>query len=717
MANPFQSASWFNVAHLKPRLRSHVRVRRHVYRGEVWYVLDDGVAGKVHRFPRGAYLLIGRLDGTHRVDELWEKLVDDIGEDAPTQDDVISALGQLHSSDLLSSDVAPDTSELFKRHKKQKRQLWMQNLKSPMSFRIPLIDPDKFLSRTMPVMRPLFGWPGLVLWLAVVLPALFMAGANWGELTGNLWDRVLSTENLLVMALVYPVVKAAHELGHGYAAKANGREIREMGIMMLVLFPVPYVDASSASALHSKWQRALIGAAGMLVEVFIAAFALFAWLALEPGFARAVAFNTMVVAGISTVLVNGNPLLKFDGYYILSDVLEIPNLATRSNKFWAHLVDKYVFRTHGAKPFHATPGEKCWFLFYAPASFVARMVMMLSIALMVAQKFFIIGVLIAMWSIWSGLGLPLWKAFAHVFSSPQLHRNRRRAVQLTMGGVAVLALLLFAVPAPHHATTQGVVWLPEEAHVRAGSDGMITAIATREGEEVVPGQLLVESAHPLLEAEVEQLSWRMRELQAEADAELRGDRVEREVSTLAMQEARERLMVQQQRLGQLDMRAGAEGRFMLAAAPAQDLPGRYVRKGDLIGYVTPGRADTARIAVAQDDFELVRGHLQDLRFRLANRPGESFDGTIIRAIPGGTYDLPSPALGAANGGIFALDPRDENGTRALGRVFLFDIALPEEAQDVPFGTRVHVRFALDWEPLGWQAFRRIRQLFLATFNA
>ncbi len=717
MANPFQSANWFNVAHLKPRLRSHVRVRRHVYRKQVWYVLDDGAAGRGHRFPRGAYLLIGKLDGTHTVNALWENLVDRLGEDAPTQDEIITALGQLHGADLLSTDVTPETAELFKRRKKQRRQVWMQNLKSPMSFRIPLIDPDAFLNRTINWIRPVFGWPGLVLWLAVVLPAILLAGQHYDELTGNLWDRVLATDNLLIMLLVYPVVKAAHELGHGYAAKANGREIREMGIMLLVMFPVPYVEASSAAALKDKWQRALVGAAGMIVEVFIAALAMFAWVLLEPGFARAVAFNTMVVAGISTLLVNGNPLLRFDGYYILADLVEIPNLATRSNKYWSHLIDKYVFRTHSNKPYAATRGEKWWFVFYAPAAFVARMVMMFGIALMVAEKFFIVGVLIALWTIWSGLGLPIWKMFAHVFTSPQLHRNRRRAVQWSMGAVAAGILLLFVVPAPHHANTQGVVWLPEDAQVRARGDGTIVAIPAREGQQVEPGELLVETAHPILEAEVERLGWRLAELRQEADAQLRRDRVEREVSTLQLQEVGERLAVGQQRLGELDLHAGVAGQFVLAAGPAADMPGRFVKNGDLIGYVTPGHADIARIAVSQDDFELIRGHLNGVKFRLANRPGETFESAIIRAVPGATHELPSPALASSNGGPFPIDPRDQQGRTALQRVFLFDIALPPELADVPFGTRVYVRFQLDWEPLGWQITRRLRQLLLSRFDA
>lgn len=717
MASPFESASWFQVARLRPRLKSHVRVRRHRYRGRISYVLDDGAAGKAHRLPSGAYLFVARLDGSVTVEKLWDALVGELGEDAPSQDDVIAALGQLHGSDLLSTDVLPDTGEMLKRQKKQRRQLWFQNLKSPMSFRIPLVDPNDFLNRTMPRMRFLFGPAGALLWLGVMIPALLIVGKHWNELTHNLADRVLAADNLLVMALCYPVVKIVHELGHGYAAKANGREVREMGIMLLVLFPVPYVDASAASALTSKWQRALIGAAGMIAELFVAGLAAFAWLVLEPGVARAVAYNVMLIAGISTVLVNGNPLLRFDGYYILADLIEIPNLGSRSNRYWGHLVDRHIFRTHGTKPFEATPGEKRWFLFYAPAAFVARMVMLIGIALLIAQKFFILGVLIALWSVWTGIGLPLWKMYSHVFTSPQLHRNRGFAVRMTLGATAVLALILFVIPAPHHVNAQGVVWLPEQAHVRAGANGRITRIVATEGEEVRVGDLLIETSQPALETEVGRLGWRLRELQAQADADLAGDLVRRQISQLAITETEQQLAVQRGRLADLRLTAGTQGRFVLATAAAVDLPGRHVRQGELIGYVTPGQAEVARIVVPQDDVDLVRRSLRRVRFRIMALPGATFTGPVVREVPGGTRELPSEALAQANGGPVPVDPTDPTGRRALNRVFLFDVALPDELRQVPFGTRVHVRFQLGWEPLGWQVGRRIRQLFLSHFNA
>jgi putative peptide zinc metalloprotease protein len=717
MANPFHSASWFQVARLRPRLKAHVRVRRHRYRGNIWYVIDDGAAGKVHRFPKGAYEFAGRLDGETTVEALWLRLIDRLGEDAPTQDDVIMALGQLHSADLIASDAIPDPGEAYVRQKKERRQVWLQNLKSPMSLRINLIDPDRFLTRTLPYLAPLLGVGGLLLWLSVVIPALLLAARHWDELTGNLADRVLAADNLLLIALIYPVVKTIHELAHGYTAKRFGREVREMGVMLLLLIPVPYVDASHASALPSKWQRALVGAAGMIGEVFVAALATYAWVTLEPGLARAIAFNVMFVAGVSTLLVNGNPFLRFDGYYILADLIEIPNLGTRANRFWAHLIDKHIFRTHGARPFDATAGERPWLVLYAPAAFIARMLMLFGIAVFVAKQYFFIGVLIALWSLWTGVGLPVWKMFAHVFSSPQLHANRQRAIRITLGSFVAVAVLLFVIPAPRHVYAQGIVWLPEAAHVRAATDGVIARVVAGEGAFVTRGTPLAEAANPVLQAEVDQLAWRMREVQAQADAELVGDRVKRQISQDDWRETAQRLAIQQQRLGDLALTAGTDGKFVLAAAPASDLPGRYLQKGTLVGYVTPDFADVARIAVPQDDIALARGTISSVRFRLASMPGRSWEGKVLRAIPGGTHELPSEALSAAHGGTIPTDPNDAKALTALSRVFLFDIALPAELRRAPFGTRVHVRLQLGWEPLGWQMARRVRQLFLSQFDA
>ena len=226
------------------------------------------------------------------------------------------------------------------------------------------------------------------------------------------------------------------------------KAVHEFGLMILVFAPLPYVDASAASGFRSKWRRALVGAAGMLVEMFIAALALYVWLAVEPGITQALAYNVMLIAGVSTILFNGNPLLRYDGYYILADLLEIPNLAPRATRYWGYLVDRYVFRTEGLKDFVATDGERVWLLLYAPAAFLYRQAVMLTIAVFIASHYLAVGVAIAIWSLLTGVALPVGKALWLVLASPRLHRNRSRAVTATFGMILAAAIGLFLIPAP-----------------------------------------------------------------------------------------------------------------------------------------------------------------------------------------------------------------------------------------------------------------------------
>jgi putative peptide zinc metalloprotease protein len=280
MLRSFFSPSWYRVASLRPRLRRHAQIHRHHYRGELWYVLQDLASGRLYRFSPVAYQVIGLMDGRLTVQELWDKALERFGDDAPTQGEMVNLLSQLHSSDVLLCDVAPDTAELFRRHTKQERSWWKTNLRSPLSLRFPLFKPEKFLARTAFLVRPLFSVYGALLWLVVVGAALVLAGLHWQDLTEDVMDRVLSGNNLLLLWLVFPLIKALHELGHGYAIKILGGQVPEMGIMLLVMMPVPYVDASSSSAFREQWRRVLVGAAGMLVELFIGSLALFVWLGL-----------------------------------------------------------------------------------------------------------------------------------------------------------------------------------------------------------------------------------------------------------------------------------------------------------------------------------------------------------------------------------------------------------------------------------------------------
>ena len=349
MADTLFSPSWYRVAELKPRLRSHAQIHRHDYRGKVWFILQDHMAGRSHRFSPAAYRFIGMMDGKRTVQQLWDGVADQAGDKAPTQDEVIRLLGQLHAADALICDVTPDSQELFRRYQRQERMKLKQRLSSPMAIRIPLLDPERFLERTLPFARLLINRYTALLWLVTIIIGGVLAAVHWNDLSKDIVDRALTPQNLLLIWFIYPVVKALHELGHAYLAKMCGGEVHEIGIMFLVLMPVPYVDVSSAWGLRDKRKRMAVGAAGIAVEMFLGALALFAWLSVESGAVHAIAYNVILISGVSTLLFNGNPLLRFDGYYVLADAIEIPNLGTRANKYLGFLLQRYLLGVRDAE--------------------------------------------------------------------------------------------------------------------------------------------------------------------------------------------------------------------------------------------------------------------------------------------------------------------------------------------------------------------------------
>ena len=714
MAGSFLSASWYRVAELRPQLRSHAQVQRQRFRGRPWYVLRDSASGKLHRFTPGAYHVLQLMDGERSIDAIWKQVAVATGVDAPTQDEIIELLSKLHAGDLLQTDLAPDVAELAERGAKQKRQKLLQSFINPLSIRIPLWDPDAFLNRSWPSLAWMFGPVGLVLWLLAMLPALVLAGMYWDELAGDLSARVLGDQNLLLLFLVYPAIKLMHELGHGYAVKSGDGEVHEMGVMLLVLAPVPYVDASASGAFRSKWRRAFVGAAGMLVELFIAALALIVWALVEPGLVRSIAYNVIFVAGISTLIFNGNPLLRYDAYYILADLIEIPNLAQRSNQAWQWLAKRHLFGAKELDRPQASAGEWRWFMFYGPAAFVYRTVVMIAISLFIAGEFFFVGALLAIWGATTMFVLPIAKWLKYVLWNVEIQRQRLRALLVTFGGLALFMLLVLIVPMPLRSHAEGIVWVPQDAEVRAGGDGFVQRLMVAPNTIVAAGDLLLVMRDPELEADAVQRGERIRRLEVQYASQMFDQRLQ--AAVVAQDLARERvgLARTEERLGELLLSAKTAGRLRLARA--EDLPERYVKNGELLGYILSAPPRVVRAVVSQDDIALVRDHLAGVEVKIADRLDESYSARVLREVPGGQDQLPARALSLEGGGTHGTDPRDPQGLRSLERLFQLDLELPDSVGELQLGTRVHVRFRHQSEPLASQWGRRLRQLFLSRFN-
>jgi putative peptide zinc metalloprotease protein len=714
MGTSLFSESWYRVAKLKPRLREHAIIHRHVYRGELWYVLEDGITGRFQRFTPSAYTMIGIMDGEHSVEELWQTARQRLGEDAPSQDEVIRLLSQLHSENLLQSDVSPDTLELLQRFEKRKNLKWKQNIRNPMSIRFSLFDPESLLRRLMPFFRPVFSWAGAVLWTVVVIFGCALAGLHWQELTRNITDIVLAPKNLVLLWAVYPILKTLHEFGHAFAVKQMGGEVHEIGIMFLVFTPIPYVDASAASASPNKWTRAFVGAAGLCVELFIAAICLFIWTLVEPGVFRAILYNVVILAGVSSLFFNGNPLLRYDAYYILSDLIEIPNLASRGTQYIGYLIQRYPFGIRDAEPPVSTSGERIWFVAYGVLSFIYRIFIYVAIIQFIAGKFFVVGILLAIWAVASMLIFPLAKASRFLFASPRLGTKRKRAIVLSGCALACLVALVTWVPFPLSTVSEGVFWFPEEAFVRAQVDGFVERILVNPGTPVKRGDPLIKCDDPLLPARVRVLEAQVRELEASYDSQFRTKQVEAKLTAQKLQRAREELTDANRRSRDLTLYSLTDGVFV--SLLARDLVGKFAKRGEILGFVLDKSAITARVVVSQSSVDLVRSRTGRIDVRLPEKLWETVPATMLREVPAATDQLPSKVLGQEGGGKIAIDPADSGGTKAFQKLFFFDIRLPAGARIFSVGGRVYTRMDHGLEPLIYRWYRTVRELLLKRFN-
>ena len=713
MAQQLHSASWYRIAELRPRLRSHFRVQRHLYRGVRWYVLQDAISRRTHRFDARAYFVIGLMDGRRPMQGIWEAALGRYGDEAPTQEDLIRILSQLHLADVVQCDTTPDVAELLRRMHRMRSRSQLARWLAPLAVKIPLFDPDRMLDRVIDWYRPLFGAGGAVLWLAVVGWGVFTAVQQWNELTHDLSSRVLAPENLLIAALVFPLIKVLHELGHACAVKAWGGEVHEIGIMFLVLMPVPYVDASAANAFPEKRRRVLVGAGGMVVEVFIAAIALAFWLEMQPGVPRAVLFNVMLIAGISTLVFNANPLLRFDGYYILADLLEIPNLRQRAQQYLGSLVERRLFGMDTPPP-DADARERAWLLFFAIASFIYRISITFAIAIFIATQYFVIGVILALWAAVAGIALPIGAAVNYLAFSPRLRRFRARAVAASALLSAAVLGLVFLVPVPSWTNAQGVVWGTEQSVVRGAADGFVVRLVAVPGAGVQRGQPLIETIDPLLPPRIRTLEAHRDEFEARYYAERVDNLVRAQMTLESMKALDSELARVRERAWDLVVRSPSDGLFVVPAPG--DLPGRYVRQGELIGYVIPQGKARVRVVVPQNAADLVRTRTERVTAKPAELLGETFGARIVREVPRAVDRVPSMALAPAGGGDIALDPSGGGpAPKTLQTHFEFDVEL-DAAPPLGAGGRVYVRFDHTRETLAEQGWRVARQLFLRRFS-
>jgi len=708
------SSSWYRVAQLKPRLRKQAKVYRHVYRGEVWYVVQDMASGRFLRLNCIAYSIAAMLDGLRSVNELWELACLRFGEDAPSQDEVIQLLSQLHQANVMATDETPDLDDLEDRSRQSIKNKLKQYLSNPLALRFPLIDPDRLLSalvgwipaRALPVI--------FLLWLALFICGASLALLHWDALVKDISSLAFSSRYVVLMFFAFPLIKIIHEFGHGLAIKLFGGQCHEMGVMFLVLMPVPYVDATHSLSFKTRRRRMIVGAAGMMAELAVATVALLLWTWTQPGIFKAFLHEIVLIAGVSTILFNVNPLLRLDGYYIFSDFLEIPNLGQKANLYLGYLFKNYLVRSEVQRP-PLAQGEGFWLVVYGIGSLIYRLFIVGTILLFVAGKFFFIGVLLAVWAAYIMVLSPMFKKIQLLWTDSALMAKRGQIIACAVGGCLLLIGLLVVYPVRSVTVVEGIVWMPQDALVRVSQDCFGRKIMAEPGP--------VEKGTPLLYCEDPRLATRHEELTAQRTEILTKIGSTANDDTVRNQMYRDELLNNQellddvtQRLSQSVIRAKQAGEFVVMKP--FDFVGGYYSRGALVGYVLDPQQATILAVVDQDAIDRVRMDTLSVTMRTVDHIEQEVPLTIHREIPSATKELPSMALSIEGGGIIGLDPEAdiETGPKSLKSLFIFELKFVRPYVKNIYGSRVFICFKHSPEPLFWQWYRQVRILFMRRFH-
>lgn len=717
--------AWYRVAELRPRLLSSVRIYRQHFRGQMWYVLENPTNNKFSRLSTEAYRFTALLDGHCTVADVWQICNEQLGDAAPTQAEVIRLLGQLYCTNLLHAELPPDTESLFNRYRRRIRREVQGYLMSLLFIRIPLLDPDHFLDRWVGVLGWLFSWFAMVLWLILMATGLYFVIGNIGELVRQSSD-VLAPDNLILLYLSLVLIKVCHEFGHAFACKkfgrlsGNGGQVHTMGVMFLVFFPLPYMDASSAWAFRRKWHRVVVGAAGMIVELAIAAIAAVVWANTSTGTLHIIAYNLIFIASVSTVIFNGNPLLRFDGYYILSDLLEIPNLGHRSRAYLYYLVKRYCWGLKKAQSPAHSPGERAWFVVYGIASTAYRVFICIRILLFLndrlPEELFILVPILAFGAIIGWVLVPLGRFVRYLATSAELSRTRARAVGVTLGVFALIATALGALRVPDHCRVEGIVEPVHLAIVHAASDGFVTNFMPSGASASADGQPLVRAVNPELEAEKRSLLAERRGLETRRRLAEMHEIAAAQILDEQIKALDEKISRVEFELASLDLHSPLAGTWV--SPDIETTRGMYLRRGQQIGFVASLDDVLIRATAGQEVAAmLVEQAFKQVEVRVKGRPTSMLTGEIQKISPAGQELLPSQALGYAVGGTMPTLSQDPRDSRAAEMFFEIRIRPnPDSSVHLLTGQRVVARIRMPSKPLAAQWWRSLRQLFQRRFR-
>ena len=722
------------------RRRPDIQARRHAYQGRSYWLLKDPLGARYFRLQDHEYALFEQFDGRRSLSEIRIWYEAEYPTQAITFEDLEQFVFTLHRNGLVIADTPGQGDQLRKRRDEKRRKKLINTITNPLFIRFRGFDPERLLNAIYPKVRWFFTWPTFAAAVVLIISALALVTVEFHTFQSKLpsFNEFFAASNWLWLAAAVGVVKVIHEFGHGLMCKHFGGECHEMGMLLFVFTPSLYCNVSDSWMLPSKWQRAAIGAAGIYVELIMASIATFIWWFSQPGMLNQLALNTMFVCSVSTVLFNTNPLLRYDGYYILSDLLEIPNLGPKSRKV---LFRKLGSTCLGLKP----PPDRSMperhqgaFAFYAVASTAYRVLIVFSILWFLYHVFEpyrlkILGQMLAASVIAAMIVKPAY-GMVKFFQVPgRVEQVRRPRLLITLAIITVLVLAIAYIPLPRRVTAAAIVDNRGASSVYVEVAGTLQEVFVKPGQVVRRGDKLAQLSSTDIELQIAKLIEKRDRLSAQAEALAHRQYVDKEAagalaatqkSLAAVEEQITRRRADMEHLvlvapangtvfppPQIMSDSGAQGTLPSWSGTPLDSKnyGAYLPEGTLFCRIGNPDEFEATIIIDQSEVEFVKTG-QQVWVKLDQLPAETFHSELAE-IAELSLDRVPPQLSAKTGGEL-MTTQDADGTeRPFSTSYAAKALLEPGDTLLRSGLRGRAKISVGYQSLGTRLWRYLIETF------
>jgi putative peptide zinc metalloprotease protein len=728
---------------VKLRIRGDLSITEQKYEGRLCHVVKDPVSLKYYRFNQQEYFVFLRLNGKETLEEIRKEFEKQFAPDRLTLEDLEGFARQLVTAGLVQHESPNAARELFEKRRKQRRTKRLATITNILYIKLPVFDPDRLLGKMIGPLRWIFThtflWASVLLMLSAGLFVLFHYKTFYEKLPA--YHEFFAFRTLLYMWIALGIVKVIHEFGHGLSCKAFGGESHEMGFLFMCFSPALYCNVTDSWTVADKWKRITISFAGIWVELIIASIATFVWW-YSPAwpFVNNVAMCLMVLCSVSTFVFNANPLMRFDGYYILADWLEVPNLRERSNRFLSNLVQEKCLGIEVQPEPYMAPNRKVLFVAYAIGSFVYRWFVTVSILFFLAKwlkpyKLETLSMLLAIGALASLVFWPMYRLVKGVRQRGRLPDMKRKRVMVSAVILAAILGVFFFLPLPVSRVREVGMVQVSEGHresVHVAENGILTEVLVHDGQYVERGTDLGRFTSPQLEferqqyeKEVEAAEQLIRTTQARL-AEAGGDPAARSKLEQQLADARNsrtnnqaQLEVRDRLIAETSVLKAPRAGMVMGAPKPDDLlrtwdksdPQPFCIVGDptkLRVVILAGAVDYREMKVNLDRIRAIdpNGYLE-VSILPSRRSDKQFTGRITKLPDTDEKNVPIQ-LTHRGGGTWATKPGgDPNVHQPMVQAYLVPIEVDDPDATLAPGTLATCKVHVKWRSGAWWAWRSI----------